>query len=119
MVAYMAPTVEIRHDPPVAFDTSHPREMLAEHRSNEIEALSRALTNYQEIAIVSARENEVVVQKTVSGSLANGDEISASYQLIYTIRGGQIVAAFGDVSSDAAASLGRALKAGGFVVTTT
>jgi len=116
MVAYMAPEVEVRHDPPVDFDTKHPREMLAAHRANEIAALSKGLVDYQEIATVSARGDEVVVDKTVSGRLADGESVSASYQLVYTIRDGEIVAALGNMDSGAGDAMRRMLEAGGFTV---
>jgi hypothetical protein len=114
MVSLMAPEVEVRHDPPVDFDTTHPREMLGAHRANEIAALSKALTDYQEIATVSARGDEVVVDKTVSGTFPGGETVSATYELVYTIHDGQIVAALGNMDPGAGDAMRRMLEAGGF-----
>lgn len=88
----LAPTVELRHEPPGPHDGPIDREVLADTARREVEAIGRALPDgFERTADITVQGDTIEVTNRLTGTLPGGRVVEVATQTVFTVADGAIV----------------------------
>jgi len=92
VASLLAPSIELRHDPPGANDGQIPGHVLAETSRREVEAVSRVLPNgFERTSDITVEGDAIRVRNRVSGTLSDGSPVEVQTNTLFTVANGAIV----------------------------
>jgi ketosteroid isomerase-like protein len=117
MASLFGESVVLRHDPPLPTDGPIPGGFLREMSGLETAAAHRALPDLRyESVDVSGDDDAVRVRATVTGTLATGEVVAVTTDVLLELSDGRIVGLTGALGPDDQEQWSAVLAAGGFEV---
>jgi hypothetical protein len=117
MSALYGDTIELGHDPPLPSDGPMPGSVLIALGGEEVAAVERAMPDvWVEQPAVTVEGDRIRVRNRMGGTLADGTEVRASTNTVYTIDEGRIVGLRSEMAPEDVRRWGAVLSAGNFQV---
>jgi hypothetical protein len=110
---YFAPTIDIRHQPPLPHDGPTPATVVEEQSVAEFASYKRVLAGFREENAIRVDGNRVVCDLVLIGTAADGTELRAPVRQVLTVEDGLVTASEVSLDPEVLAKLVAIVRPGG------
>lgn len=110
---YFAPTIDIRHQPPLPQDGPTSAAAVEEQSVAEFASYKRLLAGFREETTIRVDGNRVVCELLLTGTAADGTELRAPVRQVLTVEGGLVTASEVSLEPEVLAQLMAIVRPGG------
>ena len=110
---YFAPTIDIRHQPPLPQDGPTPAALVVQQSVAEFASYKGLLAGFHEESTIQVEGNHIVCDLVLAGTASDGTELRAPVRQVLTVEDGLVTASEVSLEPEVLAQLVAIVRAGG------